>query len=233
MTIQVLNAHQPTYAIIPFDHNHRPPTKALAQLHCQILPRSPISLLGRRFAQKVYYGLLSQNDLMFGAVAYMNNQPIGFIAVTTHPQDFMQIAIKRHFIYISSIIALSTIAHPIQQISGIWQALSIMRHLPTSNINTDEAELLSFGVVAEYRYSAMGKQIGHHVARDLLHSVITQLASRHQTSVRAIVDQDNIAAQIFYQRSGWQVRQKSVPGWHVPSIELALSLDQFQPTPLC
>jgi ribosomal protein S18 acetylase RimI-like enzyme len=224
MTIQVIPTHKTTYAVVPFDRDHLPPAKALAQLHRQMLPRSPISLLGQQFAQKVYYGLLPKQALIVGAVAYVNAQPIGFIAATTRPQDFMQIALRRHLVYIGTVIAIPTLIHPFKRIRAIWQALTIMQHLPASTISEDEAELLSLGVVPEYRYTALGKQIGHHVARDLLQVVVDQLASRDQMTIRAIVDQDNIAAQVFYQRSGWQVRQNSVPGWQVPSMELVLSI---------
>jgi ribosomal protein S18 acetylase RimI-like enzyme len=224
MTIQVLPTHRMSYSVLPFDRDHHPPAKALAQLHRRMLPRSPISLLGQQFAQKVYYGLLPQQGLTFGAVAYVNAQPVGFIAATTRPQDFMQFALKRHLVYIGSVIVLPTLIHPVKHIRGIWQALTIMRHLPTSIITNGEAELLSLGVLPEYRHSALGKQIGHHIAHDLVQVVVQQLASRNQTAMRAIVDQDNIAAQIFYQRSGWQVRQNSVPGWQVPSMELVLPI---------
>jgi ribosomal protein S18 acetylase RimI-like enzyme len=222
----VLAVRPTAYTIVPFDRQHLPSTHDLARLHQKLLPNSPISLLGPLFARSFYYKLLPQEGLIFGAIAYVNQQPIGFIVATHNAENFMRIALRRHWLYLTAIVGLSVLQNPVPRLGAVWEALQIMRHLPTLAIADREAELLSFGVLENYRFSRFGRTSGHHVALDLFSTMTQQMASRGMTSIRAIVDVDNAPAQLFYRRAGWTIRRNDISGWRIPSLEMVWSAKQ-------
>jgi ribosomal protein S18 acetylase RimI-like enzyme len=216
----ILTAPPTAYKIVPFDRQHLPAAHHLAALHQKLLPNSPISLLGPLFARSFYYKLMPQEGLIFGAIAYVDQQPVGFIVATHDAENFMRIALRRHWVYLTAIVGLSVLQNPIPRLGAVWEALQIMRHLPTLAIADREAELLSFGVLENYRFSRFGRASGHHVAIDLFNTVTQQIGVRGMTSIRAIVDVDNAAAQLFYHRAGWTLRRNDIPGWRIPSLEM-------------
>ena len=69
------------------------------------------------------------------------------------------------------------------------------------------------------------KETSIEVATDLLVDTLQQLRALGTKRVRAIVDKDNLAAQLFYRSQGWNVGLKSVKGWRVPTMEFLLELE--------
>jgi ribosomal protein S18 acetylase RimI-like enzyme len=225
MTQQILAPlEHAQYEIVIFNQSNPPSAQDLAKLHLAVLPNSPISLLGEQFARSFYYKLLPKQGLIFGAVAYMNQQPVGFIAATHSPNGFMQQGLKRYFLNLVGIVALSVLTNPIQRLPAIWEAWQIMQSLPEMEIAECEGELLSFGVLPEYRFSTFGRRSGYHIAADLLNTIVKPMQEHGISSVRAIVDADNGPARSFYRKTGWQLRQRPTLGWRVPSIELVWHL---------
>jgi ribosomal protein S18 acetylase RimI-like enzyme len=218
--VRTLQPQRTAYEIVPFDCGHLPTAADLARLHCQLLPNSPISLLGPLFAKAFYYKLLPQQGLIWGAVAYVGRQPVGFIVATHDPENFMGQALRRHWLYLLWIVALSVLQNPIPRLAAVWEALQIMRHLPTLTIPDREAELLSFGVLENYRFATYGRQSGHHISGDLLNLLQQRLQALGLPSIRAVVDVDNTAGRSFYRRVGWQLRRHGIAGWRIPSVEL-------------
>jgi ribosomal protein S18 acetylase RimI-like enzyme len=208
------------YEIVPFDQEHLPACVDLAKLHLDLLPTSPISLLGPLFAQAFYYRLLPQQGLIWGAVAYVDQRPVGFIVATHDPANFMGRALRRHWPYLIWIVALSVLQNPIQRLAAVWEALQIMGHLPTMTLPDRQAEVLSLGVREAYRRTQFGSQSGRHIAADLFNVVKQNIQAMDLASVRAVVDLDNAQARSFYGRMGWQLRRSDIPGWRVPSVEL-------------
>jgi ribosomal protein S18 acetylase RimI-like enzyme len=216
---------QSHYEIAIFDQSRLPSAQDLAKLHLTLLPNSPISLLGELFARSFYYKLLPKQGLIFGAVAYVDHQPVGFVVVTQCPNQFMQDGLRRNFLYLIVVIIVSILSNPIQRLAAIVEVVQIMKSLPTMAIAHSEAELLSFGVLPAYRFSQFGKDSGHHVAADLLHTIVEPIKAHGLKSVRAIVDMDNQAARAFYRKTGWQLRLNQVNGWRMASVELVWYLE--------
>jgi ribosomal protein S18 acetylase RimI-like enzyme len=227
----ILPRQHTAYEIVPFDRQHLPVAQDLAKLHRQLLPNSPISLLGPLFARSFYYKLLPPQGLIFGAVAYVDQQPVGFIVGTDDAENFMRVALRRHWPYLVWIVGISVLQNPIPRLGAVWEALQIMHHLPTLTISDREAELLSFGVLEEYRFSRFGLQSGHHVSLDLFHNIIQQITAKTMSSIRVIVDVDNVPARSFYKKTGWQLRRSNIPGWRIPCVELVWHADALTTTP--
>ncbi|NJO12551.1 MAG: hypothetical protein HC872_02790 [Gammaproteobacteria bacterium] len=78
------------YSLVPFGAASPAPAADLAYLHAQLLPHSPVALLGPDFMQKFYYSALPRLGLIFGAVAYVDEAPAGFIVATADSSGFMR-----------------------------------------------------------------------------------------------------------------------------------------------
>src|SRR5437868_15493364 len=71
------------------------PAGDLARLHATLLPESPVSLLGRRFMENFYYRVLPREGLVFGAVAYVDRQPAGFVAAAHDRAGCLRSGLRR------------------------------------------------------------------------------------------------------------------------------------------
>ncbi|MDX2240330.1 MAG: hypothetical protein NW224_06585 [Leptolyngbyaceae cyanobacterium bins.302] len=210
---------QPRYQIVCFNAEKRPPVQDLAKLHAELLPTSPVSLLGRQFMQHFYYRFLPRDGLIFGAVAYVDDIPVGFIVATADATGFMSTALRHHWLYLGWILAWSILREP-KCLIAVWEALQIMRHQPP--IPKDAAingELLSLGVLPVYRSPRFIKQTGLRIAHDLVQTAVAQLKAQGIPLIRAIVDADNTEAKFFYLGMGWELDRTSVPGWKVATVE--------------
>jgi ribosomal protein S18 acetylase RimI-like enzyme len=208
------------YEIVLFDATHRPPTKDLMDLHSELLPNSPITLLGSKFMQSFYYRLLPRKNHIFGSIVYVDQKPAGFIVATHDSSGFMRSALRYYGLSLVWILGLSILQEPITRLRAIWEALQIMKHRPPEvKESVSGAELLSFGVRGEYCSAQFIRQSGLQLSKELLHRTVAKLEAEGASEIRAIVDADNIPAKLFYHSLGWQLVRTDVPGWRIPSVE--------------
>lgn len=200
------------------------PASALAKLHAELLDHSPVVLLGPEFMEEFYYSVLPANELIFGALACVDEQPAGFIVATADAEGFMSQAIRRHAARLAWICAKSVVRSP-RRILAMKEAVDIQRNVKSSGYGPEVGELLSFGVRKDYRSRAFVERTGARIGADLLQVALRQQRDRGKTTLRAIVDKDNLEAQFFYRAQGWRVGQKSVEGWRVPTMEFLIDLD--------
>jgi ribosomal protein S18 acetylase RimI-like enzyme len=206
-----------------FDSESPPPARDLADLHERLLAHSPIVLLGHGFMERFYYRLLPRTGLVFGAVAYWEGQPAGFIVATNDSSHFMSRALRRYWPHLAWVLGTSLLIKP-ARIASVWEAWQIMRHLQPPPHDSRVGELLSFGVLPVYRQRAFVTRTGISIGRDLLENVLAELRNRQVDSVRSIVDDDNLEAKFFYHAVGWRLAADHVPGWKVPTVEFVLDL---------
>lgn len=206
------------YRIEPFSENTPVSAQDIALLHAELLPRSPIAELGSRFMKRFYYNDLPREGYIFGAVAYVDGCPAGFVVATCDSSGFMKTALRQLWWKFAWEMCTSILLHP-QCIRSIWETLNIMRSRKTVETDKPEGEILSFGVLSNYLGSRFIYKTGLHVADDLFHEVINQLQTKDLSLVRAIVDADNSPAQLFYRGLGWTLEQSKIPGWKIPSVE--------------
>jgi ribosomal protein S18 acetylase RimI-like enzyme len=162
--------------------------------------------------------------LISGAIAYVDGAPAGFIVATDDPLGFMPKAMRQHWFRISAVLLKSALRNPRRSLA-LKEAIQIQRNLPTFPGEIGMGELLSFGVLPQYRSNSFVRQTSIHIGADLLHNQLRQLKAAGSRRVRAIVDKDNLAAQIFYRANGWRVGLQDVQGWSVPTMEFLLDLD--------
>jgi len=213
-----------SYQLVPFDRNTPAPVQVLARLHQELIPSSPIVLLGKGFMEQFYYHILPREGLICGAVAYIDGQPAGFIVATPDSARFMRIGLRRHWWRLIWIVGTSVLREP-KRLAAIWEAWQIMRGrgqrplTPTGEAEALEGELLSFGVLPAYRNPKFIRQSGLQISQDLFNRAVSQIQEAGICQIRAIVDADNTAAKLFYHGLGWHLDRTQVPGWRIPSVD--------------
>lgn len=186
----------------------------ISRLHAELLPRSPIALLGRRFRERFYYKELPELGLIFGAVAYVGGQAVGFSAATPDPDHFLLAAVRRRWPLLGWVVGTSLVQDP-RRLAAVWEAMRIQFHRTRSAAAQPAGELLSFGVLPEYR-----SPTGLRIARDLVLGTIEAFQAKGIDRVFAIVDVDNLPSLRFLQKLGFRPRRAEVPGWRHASTEL-------------
>jgi ribosomal protein S18 acetylase RimI-like enzyme len=209
----------PRYRLVPFGQQDAGDLAVdLAFLHATLLPHSPVALLGREFMAGFYYRTLPRLRLICGHVAYIADRPAGFIAATHDSSGFMQQALRLEFFTLARVMLGSVLRDP-RRVAAIWEAVQIMRGLPRADPADHAGELLSFGVLPEYRSRDFLLRTRLRLSQDLLAATLEQLRARGVNLVRVIVDADNLEARMFYLGSGWQPGRDAVPGWRKKTVE--------------
>lgn len=192
--------------------------ESISDLHALLLPHSPVALLGRRFMTDFYYDCLAREGLILGNVADVDGKPAGFMIATPDANGFMRAGIARHGIRLVTVLLRSLVTSP-RRFGSVWEAWQIMRHLPPASAQQNTGELLSFGILPDYRSAAFVRATGIHIGRALLEETMRLLADSGIDTVRSLVDEDNIAAKLFYHAAGWRPGRSSVRGWKQPVVE--------------
>jgi ribosomal protein S18 acetylase RimI-like enzyme len=193
-----------------------------AALHATLLPTSPAARLGEPFLRSVYYGCLVRAELASAFVAYVDGVPAGFIIATDRPAGFMAAGLRRRPWSVSWALLRAVAAKPARLGDLVYTArLNATRQ---GGDPPQMGELLSFGVAEQFRRPQFVRASGIRVGAALLDTALAQLRARGSRRVRAIVDADNLAAQLFYRGAGWQLGNPTVPGWNVPTCEFVTEL---------
>jgi ribosomal protein S18 acetylase RimI-like enzyme len=209
------------YKFAVFDQANPAPAADLAALHAVLLPRSPLTKLGQRFMERFYYKVFPREGLIFGAMAYVDGCPAGFIAATNDSNGFMPKMIRCHWFRVVWTLAVSIALSP-NRFAPVWEALSIMLSRKPADPPGPDGEILSLGVLPEYRAAEFRDGTGLALAADLMDYAVKRLREMGASEIRVIVDDDNKVAQLFYHGLGWDLVRGSVPGWKTPSVEFVL-----------
>jgi ribosomal protein S18 acetylase RimI-like enzyme len=212
----------PWVEIRPFGPSMPPRIADVSDLHSELLPSSPVVKLGRPFLECFYYRVLPAQGHIFGAVAYVDGFPAGFIAATADSQGFLRRAARQHFFSIAWLVVQSILAKP-SRVVGLWEAVRLMRARTPLRSGSTLGEILSVGVRPGYRKGSGG---AGHLASRLMSVALEQLRSAGAHAVVSVVDQDNAASRRYFESHGFRQRERPPEGWAVPSIELSRDLPE-------
>lgn len=210
------------YRIEPFGHHasghdHGLPDGEIVRLHRELLPRSPLVLLGDRFMHRFYYRQLPRRGSIFGATAHVDGRMAGFVVATADAAGFMGDAVRRHAPSLGWVLATSILASP-RRLITLFEALRLMRG-QSHAVGEGAGEILSLGVLPPYTRPRFLRRSGLRIAADLLHRMVDALDRRGVAEIRAVVDADNTTAKLFYHAQGWALNSSGAEGWTVPSVE--------------
>ena len=206
------------YHIRPFGKGITAPINELALLHSKLLPTSPVAKLGYRFMTKFYYNELPKGGYIFGAIAYVDKLPVGFISATSDSNGFMQMAIKKLRWKLILTLGINILLHP-RNIFPIREAWKIMESRKTRNDTQLVGEILSIGVLPDYINFRFIHKTGLHITNDLFQAIMAQTQMKDVKLIRALVDIDNPTAQLFYHGRGWKLQRVNNAGWKTPVVE--------------
>jgi ribosomal protein S18 acetylase RimI-like enzyme len=204
--------------IVPFDEVREAPSGDLARLHEDLLPESPVVLLGERFMRDFYYRMLPRDGLIWGAAAYVNGRPAGFIVATDDSAGFMRRAVGRNMLRLAWLLGRSVLASP-RRLVALWEAWRILRGVKVQHRGEGVGEILSFGVLPEFRDRAFVRETGLRISLDLFNFVAAGFRQKPAKLVRVVVNKDNREARFFYHGLGWELADPHVPGWRTASVE--------------
>lgn len=128
----------------------REQVEAVARLHSQLLPDSPISKLGRLFMTRFYYYKLIKDGLIICDLYKCNGRFVGLLSYTKYPFSFMRKGLRRHFSYLACILAICLMARP-WRIKVLLDTLTVSSRR-SSRDEKETVEFLSFGVLKPYRH---------------------------------------------------------------------------------
>jgi len=222
-------ATHPRCRLVPFgDRDTAALAADMAWLHAMLLPHSPVALLGHDFMAGFYYSALPRLRLICGHVAYVDEQPAGFIVATHDSSGFMRQGLRKAFFPLARVMLQSVLRAP-RRVAAIWEAVQIMRTMPPTDPGDRAGELLSFGVLPQYRSREFMLRTRLRLSQDLLAAAMAQLCARGVNVVRVIVDADNLEARMFYLGNGWQPGRDSVPGWRKKTVEFLWQAQRVDP----
>jgi len=215
-----------SFSLEYFGSGHPDRSGVLRELHEELLGHSPIVLLGPDFVERVYYSELPKLDLVFGAIARVDGEPVGFIAITEDSSGFMAEAIRRRWYHVARVLMTSIVKRP-KRILGVWDAIKIMGGRQQAPRAAEPvAELLSFGVVEKFRQASFVRKSGLKVGRALYDYAMEDLVRRGCTTVKVLVDTDNRDVRMMYSALGWNVTDADVAGWRTPQVEFQKELPE-------
>ncbi len=212
------------YRIVPFGGGVLPNARHIAELHAELLPRSPLTKLGVGFMERFYYRVLPKQGLIFGAVAYVDGRPAGFVSATYDSDRLLRRAIRWNWLRLAWVL-LTSLPRP-SKFEGMFEGLGIVKSRdPKADqaVETPTAgptgEVLSLGVRRMFRSPDFKIQTGLQIGKDLMIGAMAGFQKSQIVRARLIVDAKDISVQSFFRSLGWEHRRRNVPGWFTASTE--------------
>jgi ribosomal protein S18 acetylase RimI-like enzyme len=207
-----------TYRLVPFGADAPAPVRDLSRLHGTLLPASPVALLGAPFMEWFYYRWLPADGLMVGAIAYVDGNPAGFVAATPDSAGFMRLAVRRRWLRLFAAMTLTVTLRP-GAVRSLLAAARVLRERKPTMSAQSLGEILSMGVLEEYRTQRFVAESGLRLSLDLLDHAVRRLQAGGVGAIRAVVAADNPQAKLLYSGLGWTLNRTDVPEWRTPTVE--------------
>jgi len=189
------------HGIKPLDPNNRHAVAHAAQLHSTLLPDSPVSRLGQAFMRRFYYRKLVGDGLVCCDLYYHQGTPAGFLAYTKHPADFMALGLRRHWLYLMAVMAGGVFCRP-TRVGVMLGVVAMLRTRQKEQLSGRQGELLSFGVLREYRTTTFMRQTGQRISLELFENAKRYFQREKITTLRLLVQADNRETLLFYHALG-------------------------------
>jgi ribosomal protein S18 acetylase RimI-like enzyme len=168
--------------------------------------------------ERFYYRILPYEGLIFGAVAYVDDCPAGFVVATHDAAGSLRAVLRRRWPALMWVMGTSVLLEP-RRLAATWKVGRMLAQQGFAASCDADGEILSLGVLAAYRESRFVRQSGLRIATDLLESVIIQLRTRGTRSIRALVETDNTPAKFFYIGLGWTLERTGISSYGLSSVE--------------
>ena len=209
----------PSYRIVPFDKDTQVPVRDLSELQAQLISRGTVALLGQRFMERFYYRFLPSDGSIFGYVAYVDDKPAGLIVATSDTAGFMKKVVCRHWPSLMWILTTSVVLNPFRW-RDAYLGWRLLRNRPEITTTGQTGEILTIGVLPEYRDSDFVGQSGIRIGADFLDRALADFRARGVRQLRVCIEADNKEVKLFYLARGWSGGQPATDEGPLGYVEL-------------
>jgi ribosomal protein S18 acetylase RimI-like enzyme len=194
------------------DHREPAQVAAVAALHAELLPDSPIPRLGSRFMTEFYYPCLVKDGFIQCDAYRRDAQWIGFMAYTNAPFTFMRQAALRNLVTLSRVLMRCLIEDP-SRMATLFEVLRLSR-LRRRMAEPRVGELLSFGVLPGFT-RVKDEKSGLRVPNLLFENAVRALRDDGVEKIVFWVLRSNRPMLLFYQSYGIAFRHAPVAREHL------------------
>jgi len=187
--------------IRPLDPRNPRDLEAVTRMHAALIPQSPVCQLGPEFMQKFYYRKLVEDKLIQCDLYEHEGTPAGFIAYTEIPSRFMSEGLRHHWLYLTGVLAFSICRNP-QRIAAVLKALTIMGSRTRKTRTSGEGEMLSLGVLPEFRTPQFIRRTGKRIPSALFEHARTYFRNKGVVNIYLLVEAENTPAMMLYRAMG-------------------------------
>ena len=179
------------------------------RLHTELLPTSPVARLGPIFMRRFYYRKLVEDGLMVCNLYYHMGNPAGFMALTSDSAGFVTRGFRRHWVSALGVLCEMVLMDP-GRIGVIYSVARTLRKRNRYVANEISGELLSFGVLPEYRSTKFIQQTNKQISLEFFESAKEYFRQIGMPAFGGMVEAKNRATILFYHSLGCQIHE--VPG---------------------
>lgn len=225
VTQETQPARSATYRIREVDPGNVGDLATIARLHIRLLDFGPMSALGERFVREACYQVPMIERLVHVALCEVEGRPAGFVAYSAKATTFLQQALRRHWVYLSWLLALSLL-QDLRRIPRLVRALRVVGSRQADAKPDDEpvGEIVCLAVLPEYLAPRFARDTGRRVAEELVQHARQQLRQAGVKRMRMIVDADNRRVLFLYHRLGGRFEARDYGG--KPSVQVWFDLDR-------
>ena len=185
------------------DPANRRDVAAITRLHLGLLGHGPMARLGELFLRRFCYTVLLHDGLMRAALFEVDGRPAGFVAYTARSISFHREAVRRHWVYVACLIALSVVRDP-RLVARLLHAVRLMfSRRAELNLGRDPlGEVLAIGVLPEYLTPEFVHRTAVRIGDELITHVVSSLRRLGVDRMRMVVEAHNTPALLFYYHLG-------------------------------
>jgi len=179
-----------------------PHLRAIAEAHVSLDPTAFLSRVkgvGVTFREKIFYSVLLRDPESFVWIYLWNNLLVGYISGTKNTSSLYR-RLKGFRPLLLSFLLIKTLFKAPR--TFIEYAASMSRVERTISHQAIQAEILSFGVLPEYRTDEFERSHGIHVADALFRSALKSFQDWGVDQFKVMTIQENKAASRFYEKRG-------------------------------
>jgi len=191
-----------------------PYLRSIAEVHVTLDPTGFLNQeeVGVTFREKIYYPTLLADLGSFVWIFLVEEKLAGYVAGTIDIQKLYQRLKDANFGLLLKLLAKTCTKKP----KLILEFVNTKRRLEQSYLKeSTRAEILSLGVLPEYRSEAFERTTKIHVATALFKKAVETFRDRGITQFKVMTTQENEAANHFYEKQGCQRIGVAVP-FHLP-----------------
>jgi len=206
----------------PLDPANPAAIEAAVRLHGALLPDSPVSRLGPAFMRWFYYRTLVQDKLVCCDLSYVGGAPAGFIAYTKYSSDFMALGFRRHWLHLAGVMGVAALRHP-PVVREVLRVVSLMLRRKQQAARVVQGEILSFGVLPEYRSVEFVRRTGWRISLELYERAKKYFQDEGVPSFRMLVQAENRETLLFYSALGCQLCKE--PGGDPKTVQVIYTFE--------